>query len=64
MPMLTAYCSHVTRAAQVEAALATLEPLTDLNEFDKSSKLVAGESTKIAMHARQTVFEYMGLYYN
>jgi hypothetical protein len=51
-PMLTAYCNHVTRAAQIEAALATLEPLTDLNEFDKLSKLAAGESAKIAMHAR------------
>jgi len=28
------------------------------------SKLAADESAKIAMHARQTVFEYMGLYYN
>ena len=50
--MLVSYCNHVTRAAQIEAALATLEPLTDLNEFDKLSKLAAGESAKIAMHAR------------
>ena len=51
-PMLTTYCNHVTRAAQIEAAWATLDPLTDLNGFDKLSKLATGESAKIAMHAR------------
>jgi transposase InsO family protein len=62
--VLVSYCNHVTRAAQIEAALATLDPLADLNEFDKLSKLAAGESAKIAMHARQSVFEYIGHYYN
>jgi transposase InsO family protein len=62
--VLVSYCNHVTRAAQIEAALANLDPLADLNEFDKLSKLAAGESAKIAMHARQSVFEYIGHYYN
>jgi transposase InsO family protein len=62
--VLVSYCNHVTRAAQIEAALANLDPLADLNEFDKLSKLAAGESAKIAMHARQAVFEYIGHYYN
>ena len=50
--MLTAYCNNVTRAAQIEAAWATLDPLADPNEFDKLSKLAAGESAKNAMHAQ------------
>jgi hypothetical protein len=49
--VLVSYCNHVIRAAQIEAALATLETLTELNQFDKLSKLAAGESAKIAMHA-------------
>ncbi|WP_300106349.1 hypothetical protein [Rhodoferax sp.] len=52
IPMLTAYCGHVARAAQIEAALSGLDPLDDLPEFDKLTKLAAGESAKIAMFAR------------
>lgn len=52
VPMLTAYCGHVARAAQIEGALAGLDPLVDLVQFDKLSKLAAGESAKIAMFAR------------
>ena len=62
--MLVSYCNYVTRAAQIEAALANLDPLADLNKFDKLSKLAAGESAKIAMDARQAVFEYIGHYYD
>jgi len=50
--VLVSYCNYVTRAAQIEAALANLDPLADLNKFDKLSKLAAGESAKIAMDAR------------
>jgi hypothetical protein len=50
--VLVSYCNYVTRAAQIEAALANLDPLADLNESDKLSKLAAGESAKIAMHVR------------
>ena len=52
VPMLTLYCAHVCRAAQIEAALSGLDPLGDLEQFDKLTKLAAGESAKIAMHAR------------
>ena len=51
-PLLSAYCGHVARLAQIEVALATLDPLVNLVEFDKLAKLAAGESAKIAMHAR------------
>jgi len=51
-PMLSAYCGHCARLAQIEAALSTLDPLIDLAPFDKLAKLAAGESAKIAMHAR------------
>lgn len=51
-PMLSAYCGHVARLAQIEAALATLDPLVNLAEFDKLAKLAGLESAKIAMHAR------------
>jgi transposase InsO family protein len=61
--LLVSYCNHVTRAAQIEAG-ANLDPLADLNKFVKLSKLAAGESAKIAMDARQAVFEYIGHYYN
>jgi hypothetical protein len=50
--MLVAYCGHVCRAAQIEAALSGLDPLGDLEQFDKLTKLAAGESAKIAMFAR------------
>ena len=52
IPLLQAYCRHVCRADQIEAALAGLDPLADLETFDKLTKLAAGESAKIAMHAR------------
>jgi hypothetical protein len=52
VPMLTAYCGHVSRLNQIEAALSTLDPLENLEQFDKLAKLAAGESAKIAMHAR------------
>jgi hypothetical protein len=51
-PLLAAYCGHVARLAQIEVALAPLDPLSDLVAFDKLAKLAAGESAKIAMHAR------------
>lgn len=51
-PLLQAYCRHVCRADQIEAALAGLDPVNDLDVFDKLTKLAAGESAKIAMHAR------------
>lgn len=51
-PMLTAYCGHVSRLNQIEAALSGLDPLADMEQFDKLAKLAAGESAKIAMHAR------------
>jgi len=51
-PMLIAYCGHVARAAKIEVALAGLDPLRDLDQFDKLAKLAALESAKIAMHAR------------
>jgi hypothetical protein len=50
--MLTAYCGHVSRLSQIEAALSKLDPLENLEQFDKLAKLAAGESAKIAMHAR------------
>jgi hypothetical protein len=40
--MLTAYCGHVSRLNQIEAALSTLDPLENLEQFDKLSKLAAG----------------------
>jgi hypothetical protein len=52
MPILTAYCRHVCRADQLEAALAQLDPIKDQDAYDKLTKLAAGESAKIAMHAR------------
>ena len=52
IPILTAYCRHVCRSDQIELALAGLDPLQDLEEFDKLTKLAAGESAKIAMHSR------------
>ena len=52
IPLLQAYCRHVCRANQIEAALSGLDPLQDLETFDKLTKLAAGESAKIAMHAR------------
>lgn len=50
--MLVSYCNHVTRAAQIEAALSGLDPLADLEQFDKLAKLSAGESAKVLMCAR------------
>ena len=52
VPMLTAYCEHVARKAQIESALSGLDPLADLEQFDKLTKLAAGESAKLAMFAR------------
>ena len=51
-PLLTAYVGHIARAEQIEQALAGLDPLQDLEQFDRLTKLAAGESAKIAMHAR------------
>jgi hypothetical protein len=51
-PLLVAYCQHVCRGAQLEAALATLNPLTEVEIFDKICKLAAGESAKILALAR------------
>lgn len=52
IPMLTEYCRHVCRADQLDAALSQLDPIQDQEAFDKLTKLAAGESAKIAMHAR------------
>lgn len=52
VPMLTAYCEHCARKAQIENALSGLDPVQDLDVFDKLTKLAAGESAKIAMFAR------------
>jgi hypothetical protein len=51
-PLLLQYCNHVARAAQIEAALSRLDPVDDLEVFDKLTKLAALESSKIAAHAR------------
>jgi hypothetical protein len=51
-PLLVAYCCHVARAAQIEAALSKLDPAIELEDFDKLCKLAAGESAKILAHAR------------
>lgn len=51
-PILSAYCGHVARLGQIEAALAGLDPLVNLDQFDKLAKLAGLESAKIAMHAR------------
>lgn len=51
-PLLSAYCGHVARLKQIEAALAGLHPLENLEQFDKLSKLAAGESAKILAHGR------------
>ncbi len=50
--MLEQYCRHVARAAQIESALATVDPVADLATFDKLVKLAALESSKITMLAR------------
>jgi len=51
-PTLLAYCCHVVRFAQIEAALATLDPVADLDQFDRLAKLAGNESAKLASHAR------------
>ena len=52
IPILTTYCRHVCRSDLIEHALAGLDPVQDLEQFDKLTKLAAGESAKIAMHSR------------
>lgn len=54
IPILTAYCNHAARLAQLEAAMANLSDPTgdDLAVFSCLSKLASGESAKVAMHAR------------
>ena len=44
IPILTAYCRHVCRSDQIELALAGLDPLQDLEEFDKLTELAADAS--------------------
>ena len=51
-PLLTAYCNHVVRLAKVEAALINLDPVNDIETFDKLSRLAANESTKLLAHGR------------
>jgi hypothetical protein len=51
-PLLTAFCNHAVRLAKVEAALLNLDPTTDLETFDKLSRLAANESTKLLAHGR------------
>jgi hypothetical protein len=51
-PVLTAYCRHVVRAAQLESALTGLDPIEDLDQFERLTRLAGLESAKIAMHAR------------
>lgn len=50
--IICAYCCHVVRFAQIEAALASLDPVKDLDVFDKLAKLAGNESAKLASHAR------------
>ncbi len=54
VPILTAYCNHAARLAQLEQAIAGLaDPMgDDLAVFSCLSKLASGESAKVAMHAR------------
>jgi hypothetical protein len=54
VPILTAYCNHTARLAQLEQAIAKLADPTgdDLAVFSCLSKLASGESAKVAMHAR------------
>jgi hypothetical protein len=52
VPLLVTYCRHVDRANTIEAALAGLNPVADLDVFDKLTKLAAGESAKILAHGR------------
>jgi hypothetical protein len=52
IPILTTYCRHVCRSDLIEHALAGLDPVQDLEQLDKLTKLAAGESAKIAMHSR------------
>ena len=52
IPILTTYCRHVCRSDLIEHALTGLDPVRDLEQFDKLTKLAAGESAKIAMHSR------------
>ncbi len=51
-PLLIQYCNHVVRDAQLESALAGLDPVHDLEVFDKLTKLAALESGKITALAR------------
>lgn len=47
-----AYCNHVGRLAKIEAALQKLDPVQDLDVYDKLVRLAAGESSKVLAHAR------------
>jgi len=51
-PLLLTYCRHVARSNLIEAALCGLDPLQDLDQFDRLTKLAAGESAKILAHGR------------
>lgn len=51
-PLLLQYVNHVCRAAQLELALSTLDPVGDFEKFDKLTKLAALESGKIQACAR------------
>jgi hypothetical protein len=50
--LLLAYCNHVARAAQIQAALSKLDPIGDLETFDKLCKAAGMESARITMLAR------------
>jgi len=50
--LLVAYTNHVVRLAKIEAALNDLDPVNDIDVFDKLSRLAAGESAKLLAHGR------------
>ncbi len=50
--MLRLYCQHITRAAKLESALERLDPVDNLNDYEKLVKLAGLESAKALALAR------------
>ena len=50
--LLVAYTNHVVRLRKIETALNDLDPVNDIEVFDKLSRLAAGESAKLLAHGR------------
>ena len=50
--MLKLYCQHLYRAAKLEAALSRVDPLMQLNDYEKLVKLAGLESAKVLSLAR------------